>query len=227
MDNLTIIGTSHISKQSVKEVRDAIRTHKPQIVALELDKDRLQNLLSGQENSVRFRDIGKIGIKGYLFALLASWAEKKLGSLVGVKPGTEMVTAARLAKKEKIELALVDQHISITLRRLTKGIGWKDKWNFLVDLFTSRKKKMPFDLSKVPEKDIIKALMKEVRYRYPGIYRVLIEERNEVIAGNLRRIMQMNPDSRIVAVLGAGHVEEVRRMLEEPEDITYSFHLDI
>ena len=42
--NLTIIGTSHIAKQSLDEVKEEIETNKPDIVAIELDKNRLQAL---------------------------------------------------------------------------------------------------------------------------------------------------------------------------------------
>ncbi|MFC1769343.1 TraB/GumN family protein, partial [Nanoarchaeota archaeon] len=45
-DNITIIGTSHIAKQSMKEVKDHIENKKPDIIALELDKKRVIALLS-------------------------------------------------------------------------------------------------------------------------------------------------------------------------------------
>ena len=41
LDYLKIIGTSHIAKESVEEVKDTILKEKPDIIALELDRKRL------------------------------------------------------------------------------------------------------------------------------------------------------------------------------------------
>ncbi len=53
--NLTILGTSHIAKQSLKDVEDAIIKAKPGIVALELDRKRLAALLDKNPPKVRLR----------------------------------------------------------------------------------------------------------------------------------------------------------------------------
>src|SRR3989344_4760642 len=127
---ITVIGTSHIAKQSIKEVRKAIEEGKPDIVALEIDRQRLPALLQKERRSPRISDIGRVGLKGFLFALLGGWAERKLGESVGVKPGAEIKAAYQLAKKKGIKVALIDQDISTTLQRLSKGITWKEKFRF-------------------------------------------------------------------------------------------------
>jgi len=43
-DNIILIGTAHISKDSVNEVKDAIRIYKPDIVAVELCKRRYESI---------------------------------------------------------------------------------------------------------------------------------------------------------------------------------------
>ncbi len=98
--NLTIIGTSHIAKESVEEVEETINKEKPDIIALELDKKRMYTLLNKQEEKISFYNIFRVGIKGFFFSLLGAWAEKKLGKLVGVSPGSEMIEAIKLAKKK-------------------------------------------------------------------------------------------------------------------------------
>ena len=35
-DNIVLVGTAHISKDSVKEVKDAIEKYEPDVVAVEL-----------------------------------------------------------------------------------------------------------------------------------------------------------------------------------------------
>ena len=41
-DNIILIGTAHISKESVKEVKEAIEKYQPDIVAVELCKRRYE-----------------------------------------------------------------------------------------------------------------------------------------------------------------------------------------
>ena len=225
--NLTIIGTSHIARQSLEEVRKAIEEDNPDIVALELDSKRLHSLFRKEEDKISFYSIKRIGFKGFLFSLLGAWAEKKLGNMVGVAPGSEMKTAIKLARKNKIKIALIDQDIEITLKRFSKSITWKEKWNFIVDILKavfSGKKEIEFDLTKVPDKKTIKTLVDKVKQRYPNIYKVLIEERNIVMANNLRQIINSNKDKKILAIIGAGHEEDILNLIKTP-NISYSFNL--
>jgi pheromone shutdown-related protein TraB len=229
---LTIIGTSHISKQSLKQVEDTINKIKPEIIALELDKKRYLSLVKKVKRKLSLKDIKSIGIKGYIFNLIGAWIERKLGKLVGVRPGAEMLKAASLAHKHKAKIALIDQDIEVTLRRLSKSITFKEKWNFFVDIikglfFGKREMKKlgikKMDLTKVPSKRIIKKLIKKVKERYPSVYKVLVEERNHVLAANLRHVIREHPDSKIVAVIGAGHEEDVLKLVKKgAELVTYS-----
>ena len=69
------------------------------------------------------------------------------------------------------------------------------------------------DLTKVPPAELVKKLLLVVKVRYPGIYRVLVEERNAVMARNLSRLREREPEARILAVVGAGHVEGITALL--------------
>ena len=183
--NLTIIGTSHIARQSLDEVTKEIEEGLPDIIALELDAKRLYALMSSKKEKISFYNIFRIGFKGFLFSLIGAWAEKKLGEYVGVSPGSEMKRAVKLAKRHNIKIELIDQDIEITLKRLSRALTWREKWNFIVDIFRAvvlKEKEIEFDLTKVPEKKIIKKLIGKVKKRYPNIYKVLVEERNEVMA---------------------------------------------
>ena len=147
--NLVILGTSHIAKQSLDEVKKYIEEEKPDVIAIELDSKRLPALMSKAPRKIQLRAIRQIGLKGFVFSLIGAWAEKKLGEYVGVTPGSEMKQAVRLAKKNNMKVALIDQDIEITLRRLSKSLTWKEKWNFHVDVFKAivlRKKEVEFDL---------------------------------------------------------------------------------
>lgn len=216
MAKLSIIGTSHISPESVKQVEAKILEKKPTIVAIELDRGRFAALLS-EKRRVRFRDIRHIGIKGWLFAMIGAWAERSLGAKVGVSPGAEMLSAAKAAQQVNAKIALIDQDISITLKQLSRTITWKEKWNFLVDAVKGVifRQGVKIDLAKVPPKELIKKLIRDVKKRYPSIYQVLIVERNEIMSKRLAHLLHTRPDSYIIAVLGAGHEEEVRELVKK------------
>ncbi|MFH0979228.1 MAG: TraB/GumN family protein [Candidatus Woesearchaeota archaeon] len=226
MENLKILGTSHIAKESIERVKEEIESGQYDIVTLELDNVRLYSLLHPSKAKIRATDIAKVGLKGYIFSLIGAWAENKLGAAVGVKPGTEMTMAYKLAKKKGLKIALVDQRIDITLSRLSKGITWKEKLNFAIDIIKSpfvRRPELRFDLRKVPSQEIINTLIKEVKERYPNFYRILVTERNQVMARNIHRIMKQNPGQRILAIVGAGHEKELELLIKQEGQITYSF----
>lgn len=215
MAHITIVGTSHISPESLAKVEKTIIEKKPAIVAVELDHKRLLALLSEKRN-LRLRDIGRLGLKGWLFALIGAWAERKLGAKVGVSPGAEMLKAVELAHRAKAKIALIDQDIEKTLQRFSKELTWKEKWQFLKDIVKGLfGKGVQIDLAKVPSNDLIKKLIDDVRKSYPSVYKVLIEERNEFMARNLAHLVKQHPDATIVAVVGAGHSEELARLVRK------------
>lgn len=211
-NNLYIIGTSHIAPQSLNEVRNFIETNKPEIVALELDKSRLHAIVSGKKGDKM--SISKYGLKGYLFAKIGHYAEHKLGGQTGVKPGDEMKLAYELAQKHHLKIALIDQDIQITLKKLK--ISWREKWNFLVDIvkgfynyLMGKPPEISFDLRNVPSEELIVKMISQVKDRYPNLYNVLIEERNEYMAKKLFALMKMYPEAKILAVVGAGHANDI------------------
>jgi len=220
--NLTIIGTSHIAQESINEVEFSINSIKPTIIALELDKERLYALTNDIQRNPSILSITKIGFKGYLFSIFGAWIERKLGKLVGISPGSEMKKAAEMAKKNKIKIALVDQDIKITLKKLSKEITLKEKFTFFYDLISSPFKKtakVNIDLNKVPSQDFIKKVLKQVKDRYPSFYKVLVSDRNKVMAKNLYSLIGKYPNEQILAVVGAGHEIDIINEIKKIKDV--------
>ena len=228
--NSVFLGTSHIARQSLNEVKNYIKEEKPDIIALELDRRRLPALMRKGSGRIQLRAIKHIGLKGFIFSLFGAWAERKLGKLVGVSPGAEMKQAVRIAAKEKIKLALIDQDIETTLKRLSRAITWKEKLNFIGDIIKAlfiRKKGLEFDLTTVPDKRIIKKLTNKLKESYPNVYKVLIEERNQVMANNIKNLMESAPDKKILVILGAGHIDDVIDLIKELEQTKINYKLSI
>ena len=220
--NLTIIGTSHIARESIDEIKAFFEDGKPEIAAIELDPQRYLALTSGKRQKPSIFTLPQVGLHGFLFLVLGHWAQGALGRMVGVEPGSEMLATIKQAKKHKVPLALIDQDIQITLRRFsTIPFGEKARliWDVVAGVFSrgSDAKKLgitTIDLSKVPDRAIISKLMGMMRKRYPNIYRVLVEERNVFMAQNLSGIMLSNPDKKVLAVVGAGHEEDILNLVK-------------
>jgi pheromone shutdown-related protein TraB len=214
--NLTIIGTSHIAKESILEVKNFILNNKPEIIALELDKRRLISLFN--KRKLKLNNIKDIGLKGFLINWIGAHIEKKLGKLVGVSPGSEMKLAADLGRKYNAKIALIDQDISITLKKLMKRMTLKEKLRIVKDLFKGfilkKSDVEAFDLRKVPKEELIVKLIEKVKERYPSIYEVLIKERNEHMAKGLYKIINDNKDNKILAIIGAGHENGIWKILQ-------------
>ncbi|MBI2106814.1 TraB/GumN family protein [Candidatus Woesearchaeota archaeon] len=214
--NIYLLGTSHIAQESIDKVKEFIEAKKPEIVAIELDQKRVYALF--QEKKLSIKDIRYLGIKGFLMNLIGAYIEKKLGKLVGVTPGSEMKTAIKLAKKHKLAIALIDQDISITLKKLSKSVTWREKLRFVKEiikgLITRKPQIEPFDLRKIPPKETIEKMVQIVKNSYPNVYNVLIEERNHVMAKNLYSLMTNNPTKTIFAIVGAGHEEGIIKIIK-------------
>ena len=132
-DNIILVGTAHISKASVEEVKQVIEEYKPDIVAVELCKRRYEAITKkDQWENTPINELLK-GNKAYLMLAqtFLSSIQRKLGKDYGVEPGSEMIAAMNEAKKHKIDVALVDRDISVTLKRAWRKMGFREKFRLL------------------------------------------------------------------------------------------------
>ncbi len=201
-----LIGTSHIAKQSIKEVENAIKSLNPGVIALELDKTRFI-ALTNKKHSLSLKGLSPTEA---IIVLIGYYTEKLLGKAVGTTPGDEMKKAIELAKKEDIKIMLIDQNIRVTLKKLKDALTFKEKMRFIKDILTSPFQRHPsIDLNKVPPEEVIHQLLTATKKRYPNVYKVLVEERNQIMAKNLNRVIQDYPDQKVIAIVGAGHEKAI------------------
>ncbi len=206
------VYTSHIAQESIEEIEQAFQEYQPDIVAVELDPQRLQALQMQQRNYSP-RLIFTIGITGYLFMLLGSYMQNKLGDAVGMRPGEEMLTAYRMADERNIPVALIDQPVEQTLKRVS-SIPFSEKLAIAWELVKAPFVRTPYeiDLSEVPSDELIAQLTEELHSKFPNLYQALLIERNHVMASNIRHLQRTNPESDILVVMGAGH-KDVEKLL--------------
>lgn len=225
LEGIRIIGTSHVAAESVREIEQAFAEWKPDIVAVELDHNRLVALWEKRRHSTSLGML-RVGLSGFLFALIGSYVQRKIGSKVGMDPGAEMRRAVELAGQHGARIALIDQRVERTLHRFSQVLTWRERLRIVRDIvrgvFFSRGELRKLgleniDFTRVPGKEIVNKLLTMVKERYPNIYRVLVTERNVVMARNISHIRELEPGKKILIVVGAGHIEGLAGLIEKDE----------
>ena len=220
-ENLRLLGTAHVATASVEAVRENIANWGPDIVAVELCQGRHDALT--QEKRLDREGLLKVIKEGkapmvLLQSLLAA-EQRKLGLDEGQQPGAELLAAVEAAKEAGLKVELVDRDIQTTLRRAWNKMGLKEKLGLMWALLAEEDSDEELELEQMLEdKDLLTSLMEELREVSPGAGSVLIDERGEFIA---RKVSSIRKDGKVLAVLGAGHLEGVSKLLNEnvqPDD---------
>lgn len=214
---VTLIGTAHVSRESADLVSQVIREEKPDTVCVELCQSRYQAIM--EKNKWQDTNIIKVIREKKAFLLLSNLMlasfQKKIGRRLGIRPGEEMVRAIQAAEEVGANIHLADRDVRITLSRTWRLMGFWAKVKLLVqfvasagDIDTIKEE----DIEKMKNKDVLETLLAEVGKALPLLRRILIDERDQYLAHRIRTA----PGTRIVAVVGAGHVPGIERYWSEP-----------
>lgn len=204
-----LVGTAHVSPESVREVREVITAVRPDVVAVELCRPRFDALTD--ESRWKNLNIFEVIRSGRVLFLLANIAlgayQRRIGARLGVKPGAELLEAVNAASEVGARVELIDREIHATLRRAWASVGFWKKSMLLVSLtegmFGGGGKEVDAeDIEALKEKGRLNDVMSEFAAALPEVKGALIDERDSFMVSKLAQI----PDRRIVAVVGAGHV---------------------
>lgn len=208
-----IVGTQHVSQESIDEVRSVIESESPDLVGVELDEDRLSSLKgSSKWTDVDLVEAVKSG-QGYLLAanIFLMIYQRKLGLEEGVKPGQELLNAVEVAEENKIEVALLDRNINDTFRRAYDNLSIFERLKLLTALIPTRTHG-ELDLEEnLLQEDILDALVKELNDEFPTIGEVFLDERNSYMA---EKLLEKDFDTAVM-VVGAAHVKGIEEDLRE------------
>ena len=212
-----VVGTAHISRESADLVREVIERERPDTVCLELDRQRYEALANPERWDAL--DVKQLIRNRQLAALIANLMlaayQKKLGGALGVRPGAEQLEAGRTAEALGIPVALCDRDVRVTLRRAWASLSlWKKSLllsTFLASAF-ERPQLSEDDLRELRQQDVVSRMMAELAEFLPALKRVLIDERDTYLAQRMRE----TSGRRVVAVVGAGHVEGLLAALRAP-----------
>lgn len=187
---------------------------------MELDEERYRALTNKQRwESLDIKEVlRKKQMSTLIVNLLLSAYQKKLGLKLGVVPGTELLEAVRAAEENDIPVSLCDRSVRVTLRRAWRSTPLWKKTVLLSAILASL-----FDDKEVTEeqienllrRDVLSELMKELGEAMPSLKAVLIDERDLYLTEKMREA----EGERIVAVVGAGHLEGIKTALSTRREV--------
>ena len=216
-ERLRLLGTAHVATASVEAVNAQIAEFKPDIVAVELCQGRYDTLVNERrlDNEGLLKVIKEGKAPMILLQSMLGAEQRKLGLDEGQQPGAELLAAVQTARAAGCEVALVDRDIQVTLRRAWKRMRFKEKRQLMMSLLGDEEDdEDELDVNDLlKDADLLSSMMQELKGFSPGAGEVLIDERDAYIAGKLQALPS---DQRVLAVLGAGHLEGVRHHLEAP-----------
>jgi len=214
-DRIVFVSVIHTDLESVEEARRIVRETKPDVVAVELDRDRYNQLMNPS-------DMGEI-VSPYtgdmaqdLMQQLAI-LEKSLGEITGSDVGDEMLAAIEEGRAMGAKIALVDRPMMATVQALMQVPV--DEIYKLTEMLPDATKDIEDGgatdlLAMLKEDGAVEDLIEQFRSEFPGLASVLIEQRDQYVAKALHYILN-DVEGRIVAVLGAGHIQGVKTALEQ------------
>lgn len=225
-----VVGTAHVSAQSVAEVREVIARVQPEVVCVELDQRRHDALT--RDSAFRDLDVRKVVREGRALYVLAQVAltayQRRIGARLGIKPGAELLAAVEAAAAGGIPVELIDRDIDITLKRTWRNIGPWRRLTLLGSLFGSDdsigggeagKRGEPITAQTIEDLKQPRALsdmLTELGRLVPEIKGPLIDERDRYLASRLDEVGRGRRS--VVAVVGAAHVPGIAAALGTPID---------
>ncbi len=222
---IILVGTAHISQDSVETVIRTIDEITPDTVCVELDAQRYQSLINQKGwESLNLKELIKKKQVPFLLSNLAlSSYQKRMGLNTGVKPGAELAAAAQTAEKRGMHVELIDRNIRTTLLRVWRKTGLWNKMKVMASLFGSLFEKQELneaELAKLRESDTLSNMLDEMGTLLPSVKQILVDERDTYMSYHIRNA----PGEKVLAVVGAAHLPGIVRLLQgekiDPEVIS-------
>lgn len=214
-----LVGTAHVSQESVQLVRQVIERERPDAVCIELDQRRFEALSHKKRwESLDLREvIRNRQLATLLLNVVLSSYQKRLGGKLGVTPGSELLEASQVASERAIPVSLCDRDVRITLRRAWGGLSFWKKVGLLsgtLNAMFEAPELSEEELRRLKKQDALSELMQELGRAMPELKRALIDERDAYLATKIRATAGRN----VVAVVGAGHVAGMAEAISAGRD---------
>lgn len=241
----TIVGTVHVSPNSKETVENLVSKKQPDVVGIELDRERLYDMLE-RDSDVLGRDNNDVEFS--LGRVIREQQEKQIEGTGMLKPGeADMLPAVSEAVDLNLDVGLIDMskqslkenvvdksydgegNLDLTILNKIKRGEFSDIYDSVSSLVFSRQEILGnLDSEDADISDIVEAMenssQSEVASQFeplreiaPEFVESLIDERDKNMAGHIHWLRQNGYSS--VCVMGLGHISGVKSYLQNPSDI--------
>ncbi|QLC34425.1 TraB/GumN family protein [Halarchaeum sp. CBA1220] len=221
--SVRLVGTAHVSADSVAEVERVIEEEDPDTVAVELDEGRYRQMKGETPDEIAPADLlqGSMALQ-FLAYWLLSYVQQRMGERFDIQPGADMLAAVETAEAIGSDVALVDRDIQVTIQRFWARMSAWEKLRMvgqlaLAVLGVSGGKEEEMSMADLTDADVVSAMMEEFRQFSPEGAEALIDERDAYLAHNIVNLREQG--KHVVAVVGAGHKAGIERYLAHPEEL--------
>ncbi len=219
--DIYLVGTAHVSTESVEDVKKTVELISPDAIAVELCQPRHKAMTNPQAwQQMNIFNVIKQKKSTFLLAqMIMSSFYKKLGKELGIQPGAEMLEGINLAEQTNVKLVLADREIEVTLKRLWGNLTFFNKLKLFYQLllsFLSNEKIDAEMIETLKAKDQLTQIMEAFGKSLPQVKKYLIDERDIYLAQKIRSATEYK---KIVAVVGAGHVPGITEHIKTDHDL--------
>lgn len=217
---ITLLGTAHVSRASADKVRELLTSGDYDAVAVELCPSR-HNAIVDPDALARMDlfDVLRSGRAPMVASSLALGAyQQRLAEQFGIRPGEEMRVAVEMAREAHLPVLLVDREIGVTFKRVYRSLRFLRRAELVAGLLAgvvSRQEISEAEIERLKEGDILESAFSQFAEQHRDLYEPLIAERDRYMAARLKQEVGAGGYRRVLAVVGAGHLQGIARTLTE------------
>ena len=219
---ITLLGTAHVSAASTAAARELAAAPEFEALAVELCPSRHRALTDPDALArLDLLDVLRRGQAPMVIATLALGAfQQRVAERSGIEPGAEMRALVDASGSSGRPLLLLDREIGTTLRRSYRAVPFWQRLNLfagLVGSVVSRAEVDPEEIERLKQGDVLDAAFSEFAAEAGSLYTPLIDERDRYMAARLRAEVEAHGYRRLLAVVGAGHLNGIERHLHDDD----------
>ena len=126
--SVRVVGTAHVSAESVERVEEVIEAERPDVVAVELDEGRYRQMQGEVADDLEASDLldGNTVFQFIAYWML-SYVQARMGDQFDIEPGADMKAAVDVAERVGSGVALVDRDIQTTIQRFWARLTFFEK----------------------------------------------------------------------------------------------------
>ncbi|CAM6096305.1 unnamed protein product [Calypogeia fissa] len=179
-------------------------------------RNNLMSLSGENFGAAMSRSLRLGGRSALALRLLLGGMSEKLSKSTGIASGEEFRAARKAAEEIGAQLVLGDRPIEVTLKRAWEALNWNERFRLAAMFFQAMNSSLLDDLAIsedmiqiLKSDDALSQMFAEMGSRLPSLLQPLIYERDMYLAWSLKRSKAVNGCSRVVGVVGKGHMRGV------------------